>query len=176
MARMTRYSRPASSVRPIMMTPPPPCWGLPLALSFRHGGELRRPWASHRRGLVLSQVLTLIHTGSVFYLDRLRLWTRGRSGGGSPGSLRHRLRARLKRLNVVLSCCRCCAAAGGPDTSVPTCRAARVQGNAGWKPSQPRDDIDQGCLVSVYNDPNSTGWKRMVKSPTDGETVRGARS
>jgi multidrug efflux pump len=67
--------------RPIMMTTSAAMLGaLPLALSFGDGGELRRPLGiAIVGGLLVSQLLTLYTTPVLYlYLDRFRLWGRGR--------------------------------------------------------------------------------------------------
>jgi len=67
--------------RPIMMTTLAALFGaLPLALGSGYGAELRQPLGiSIVGGLVFSQMLTLYTTPVVYlYLDRFRLWIRGR--------------------------------------------------------------------------------------------------
>jgi multidrug efflux pump len=70
--------------RPIMMTTMAALLGaIPLALGVGDGAELRRPLGiSIVGGLIFSQVLTLYTTPVVYvYLDRFRLWARGRRAG-----------------------------------------------------------------------------------------------
>ncbi|HWI27362.1 MAG TPA: efflux RND transporter permease subunit [Stellaceae bacterium] len=67
--------------RPIMMTTLAAMFGaLPLALGIGEGSELRQPLGiSIVGGLIVSQVLTLYTTPVIYlYLDRFRLWSRGR--------------------------------------------------------------------------------------------------
>jgi multidrug efflux pump len=67
--------------RPIMMTTMAALLGaLPLALGLGEGGELREPLGiSIVGGLIVSQMLTLYTTPVIYlYLDRFRLWSRGR--------------------------------------------------------------------------------------------------
>jgi multidrug efflux pump len=77
--------------RPIMMTTMAALLGgLPLALDFGTGGELRRPLGlTIVGGLIVSQLLTLYTTPVVYlYLERLRLALGGRrseAGGADPG-------------------------------------------------------------------------------------------
>jgi multidrug efflux pump len=69
--------------RPIMMTTMAALLGaLPLALGSGVGSEFRRPLGiSIAGGLVFSQMLTLYTTPVIYlYLDRLRLWLKGRRG------------------------------------------------------------------------------------------------
>jgi multidrug efflux pump len=72
--------------RPIMMTTMAALLGaLPLAIGMGDGGELRQPLGiAIVGGLILSQMLTLYSTPVVYlYMDRLRLWSLGRRGGGA---------------------------------------------------------------------------------------------
>ena len=67
--------------RPIMMTTMAAMLGaLPLAVGGGDGSELRRPLGiSIVGGLIVSQILTLYTTPVIYlYLDRFRLWSRGR--------------------------------------------------------------------------------------------------
>jgi multidrug efflux pump len=73
--------------RPIMMTTMAALLGgLPLALGRGVGSELRRPLGiAIVGGLLLSQLLTLYTTPVMYlYLDRLRLWLKGRRGRPNP--------------------------------------------------------------------------------------------
>jgi len=73
--------------RPIMMTTMAALLGaLPLALGGGVGSELRRPLGiSIVGGLIFSQMLTLYTTPVMYlYLDRLRLWLKGRSTRNVP--------------------------------------------------------------------------------------------
>jgi len=73
--------------RPIMMTTMAALLGgLPLALGQGVGSELRRPsWNHHRRGLILSQLLTL-YTTPVVYLAFD--WLANQRPGKPPASYR----------------------------------------------------------------------------------------
>ena len=82
--------------RPIMMTTMAALLGgLPLALDFGTGGELRRPLGlTIVGGLIVSQLLTLYTTPVVYlYLERLRLALGGRRASimGSPDMTPHRI-------------------------------------------------------------------------------------
>jgi len=72
----------------------------------------------------------------------------------------------MKRLNVVLFVLPVLAAGCmvGPDYKRPDVPVPpEFKENAGWKPSQPRDDIDKGAWWSVYNDPELDRLERMVE-------------
>lgn len=75
--------------RPIMMTTMAAIFGaLPLVLATGAGVEMRQPLGvTIVGGLILSQILTLYTTPVVYlYLDRFRLWLRGRRrGAGAAG-------------------------------------------------------------------------------------------
>ncbi|HXZ36189.1 MAG TPA: efflux RND transporter permease subunit, partial [Thermodesulfobacteriota bacterium] len=76
--------------RPIMMTTMAALLGgLPLALGRGVGSELRRPLGiAIVGGLLLSQLLTLYTTPVMYlYLDRLRLWLKGRRGRPNPSPM-----------------------------------------------------------------------------------------
>ncbi len=70
----------------------------------------------------------------------------------------------MKRLNVVL--CVLPALAGcmvGPDYKRPDAPVPPAfKENIGWKPGQPRDDIEKGAWWSVYDDPELDRLERMV--------------
>src|SRR5690606_1555779 len=71
--------------RPIMMPTMAAIFGaLPLVLATGAGVEMRQPLGvTIVGGLILSQILTLYTTPVVYlYLDRFRLWLRGRRRGG----------------------------------------------------------------------------------------------
>jgi multidrug efflux pump len=77
--------------RPIMMTTMAAMLGaLPLAIGMGEGGELRQPLGiAIVGGLALSQMLTLYTTPVVYlYLDRFRLWSQRRRGGGAGAAAR----------------------------------------------------------------------------------------
>ena len=76
--------------RPIMMTTMAALLGaLPLALGRGVGSELRRPLGiSIVGGLIFSQMLTLYTTPVMYlYLDRFRLWLKGKRGGHGDAGL-----------------------------------------------------------------------------------------
>ena len=76
--------------RPIMMTTMAALLGgLPLALGRGVGSELRRPLGiAIVGGLLLSQLLTLYTTPVMYlYLDRLRLWLKGRRRRPNPSPI-----------------------------------------------------------------------------------------
>jgi len=90
--------------RPILMTTMAALFGaLPLAFGTGTGSELRRPLGHHhRRGLILSQVLTLYTTPVVYlFLDRARLRVKTESMASSELRLRRPAR-RLKRTETML--------------------------------------------------------------------------
>jgi HAE1 family hydrophobic/amphiphilic exporter-1 len=73
--------------RPILMTMAAAMLaGVPLALGTGPGSELRQPLGyAMVGGLALSQVLTLYTTPVIYlYLDRLRMWLRGRRSEPNP--------------------------------------------------------------------------------------------
>jgi multidrug efflux pump len=76
--------------RPIMMTTMAAMLGgMPLALGFGNGAELRRPLGiTIVGGLIFSQMLTLYTTPVVYiYMDRLRLWLSGQRRGTAVGEV-----------------------------------------------------------------------------------------
>jgi multidrug efflux pump subunit AcrB len=73
--------------RPIMMTTMAALFGgLPIALGYGAGSELRRPLGiAIVGGLLVSQVLTLYTTPVIYlYLDRLSHWLSGRRRAPPP--------------------------------------------------------------------------------------------
>jgi multidrug efflux pump len=82
--------------RPIMMTTMAALLGaLPLALGGGVGSEFRRPLGiSIVGGLIFSQMLTLYTTPVIYlYLDRFRLWLKGRRGTHKATSVDNRFMA-----------------------------------------------------------------------------------
>ncbi len=157
--------------RPIMMTTSAAMLGaLPLALSFGDGGELRRPLGiSIVGGLMVSQVLTLYTTPVLYlYLDRFRLCCETALASRVPRPGRRRRprnddRLAARRAAIAL---RCSPAAAWSDrtTNVPTRRRPPAfKELAGWKLSQPRDDVDKGAWWSIYHDPELDRLERMVE-------------
>ena len=72
---------------------------VPLALGTGDGAELRRPLGiSIVGGLLVSQLLTLYTTPVIYlYLDRFRLWARGKH---APASATCRRKPAIKRRNA----------------------------------------------------------------------------
>ncbi|RIQ19744.1 multidrug efflux RND transporter permease subunit [Bordetella avium] len=83
------YQACLTRFRPIMMTTMAAIFGaLPLMLATGAGVEMRRPLGiTIVGGLVLSQILTLYTTPVVYlYLDRFRLWAKGRFSARHSGT------------------------------------------------------------------------------------------
>ena len=85
-ARTAIYEACLLRFRPIMMTTMAALLGaVPLAVTTGSGAEMRQPLGiSIVGGLLVSQILTLYTTPVVYlYMDRLRAWLSGRSGGSA---------------------------------------------------------------------------------------------
>ncbi len=145
--------------RPIMMTTMAALLGaLPLALGTGVGSELRRPLGiSIVGGLVFSQMLTLYTTPVMYlYLDRLRLWLRGKRGG--PGHRGLALFGMIAGSFILFTGCTV-----GPNYVRPPAEAPPDYKEVeGWKAAQSRDHVIRGAWWETFNDPGLNALQAQV--------------
>jgi hydrophobe/amphiphile efflux-1 (HAE1) family protein/NodT family efflux transporter outer membrane factor (OMF) lipoprotein len=144
--------------RPIMMTTMAALLGaLPLALGRGVGSELRRPLGiSIVGGLIISQMLTLYTTPVMYlYLDRLRLWFKGRWRAHGLGL--------FITIALVLTLCADCTV--GPDYVKPAAETPPAYKELkGWKVAQPSEHLIGGSWWRIFNDPQLDALEAQVDS------------
>ncbi|MFB3884851.1 MAG: multidrug efflux RND transporter permease subunit [Thermodesulfobacteriota bacterium] len=156
--------------RPIMMTTLAALLGaLPLALGGGVGSELRRPLGiAIAGGLIISQMLTLFTTPVIYlYLDRLRLWLKGRRGQSRPGVA---VVAMIVGAATLFSGCKVGPNYVKPDTEVPT----SYKEAEGWKRAQPGDHLIRGAWWEIFNDPELSALE--VEINISNQNVAGAEA
>jgi multidrug efflux pump len=151
--------------RPILMTTMAALLGaLPLAVGGGFGAELRRPLGiSIVGGLLVSQMLTLYTTPVVYlYLDRLRIWLRGR----------RRIAAAAGAAAVtLLSAC-----AVGPDYVRPEIESpAAFKELEGWKTARPQDDAARGAWWTLFGDDPLAALEQRVETSNQSLAVAEAQ-
>jgi multidrug efflux pump len=151
--------------RPILMTTMAALFGaIPMAFGTGTGSELRRPLGiTIIGGLIFSQLLTLYTTPVVYlYLDRMRLWWRGRHPSRTRPNGLAPVALGLFLVAVTISGSGCTTGPKYKKPSVEVPKAYKEVNGTIWKPAQPQDAQLRGKWWEMFSDPILNSLEEQV--------------